>query len=205
MRCCTSDLRPPGNKFIGHEFFLYTLALLTKGEQFDAATALFEQMYFSPRNAERGLQPMVSFAALRSHAKALVIRNERLDMRRLSLRADLLEQRSKSSGVEFRYLMQADFLSFLRADFTKGSEYGGWWPETLLYANRQYGAFELFARAVSSRYLQRLLPVLGVPNIATLQAKFASFGEASRALPRWDYEQLSPSSLAGADKLGSMP
>jgi hypothetical protein len=156
-------------KFVGHELFLYTLAILLKEEQFDPVASLFGRLYFLPRNAERGMQPMVSFTVLRSHAKALVIRNQRLGMNRLSLRADLLEQRSKSSGIEFRYLMQADFFAFLRASFTGSDAHSGWWPETLLYAQRQYGAFELFARAASGQYLQRLLPVLGVPNIATLQ------------------------------------
>lgn len=83
---------------------------------------------------------MLQFAVFRQHTPSLQVRNSRLKLQRLSVRADLLEQRCKGLGVEFRHLMQADFVLFLRGIVT-GEPHSYWFPETLVYAGRQAGDF----------------------------------------------------------------
>ena len=39
--------------------------------------------------------------------------------------------------------MQADFILFMRAEIGPDIGLWGWWPETLLYTNRSYSAFEV--------------------------------------------------------------
>jgi hypothetical protein len=190
-------------KFIVHELFLYCLALLVRQEDFAAANHLLSQPYYLPRNAEQGRSTSASFTAVRDCLESFEGRNRRLNLRRLSLRADLLEQRSKSSGIPFRQLMQADFICFMRMELVPEDQYNRWWPETLLYASRQYGAFEVFARAVSRTYLVKVLPLLGITTIEPLRAKLESYASGEQKLPRWNFDSLNPAVLLGFDQLGT--
>lgn len=190
-------------KFVVHELYLYTLALLLRAEHIDAATQLLSQIYYVPENSEYGKSATVNYTVFRAYMKSLNIRNQRLNLNRLSLRADLLEQRSKASGVPFRHVMQADFVCFLRADLTHAHAHDHWWPETLLYANRQYGSFELFARSTSKAYLSRTLKLLGASNLFAIKAKLDEYAAGRRAVPRWQDESFSPSVLLGYDQLGT--
>jgi hypothetical protein len=135
--------------------------------------------------------------------KSLEIRNQRLKTNRLSLRADLLEQRSRTSGLQFRHVMQADFVCFLRADLTHSDSYDKWWPETLIYANRHSGPFELFARATSKIYLSRVLSLLGVPDVAAIRAKIDEYVADRKSLPRWQFQSFDPVALLGFEQLGT--
>lgn len=190
-------------KYIVHELFLYTLALLVRHEDFDSANHLLTTPYYLAHNAERGRGTSVSFTYVREYTETLSYRNKRLELRRLSLRADLLEQHSKSSGIPFRYVMQADFICFMRAELTGADDYDRWWPETLLYAGRHYGAFEVFARAASKTYLAKVLPLLGVMEVKPIKDKLESYSADRRSLPRWDTNPVNPGVLLGIEQLGT--
>ena len=190
-------------KFIVHELFLYALALLLRGEHFESAAYLLSQPYYVPGNSEYGKNATVSYTVFRDYMKSLEIRNRRLNANRLSLRADLLEQRSKSSGVQFRHVMQADFVCFFRADLTDLTGYDRWWPETLLYAFRHYGPFELFARSISKAYLTRILPLLGVSSLDAIKTKLDEYAADRKSLPRWQFDSFSPANLIGFEQLGT--
>lgn len=190
-------------KFVVHELYLYALALLLRAEHIDAATHLLSQTYYVPGNSEHGKNATVSYTVFRDYMKSLEIRNQRLKLHRLSLRSDLLEQRSKTSGILFRHVMQADFVCFLRADLMHAATYDRWWPETLLYATHQYGPFELFARSTSKAYLSRTLKLLGVSDLATIKAKLEEYAANRRTLPSWQFDSFSPSVLLGFDQLGT--
>lgn len=190
-------------KFIVHELFLYSIAVLLRSEHIESATHLLSQDYYVPGNSDYGKNATVSYTVFREYMKSLEIRNQRLKSNRLSIRADLLEQRSKTSGIQFRHVMQADFVCFLRADLTHTDSYDRWWPETLLYAARHYGPFELFARSTSKTYLSRTLSLLGVTDLDLLKAKLDEYAADRKNLPRWQFESFSPAALIGFDQLGT--
>lgn len=190
-------------KFLVHELFLYTLAAYLRAEDYGAASHLLTEPYYLPKNIERGRNTSASFTVFRDYLKSLEYRNQHRKLNRLSLRADLLEQRSKTSGIPFRTVMQADFICFMRAELTGTDAYDRWWPETLLYATHHYGPFEVFARAASKAHLARLLPVLGVTSTEPIKAKLQEFAADRRSLPRWQFESINPSSLMGFDELGT--
>ena len=148
---------------------------------------------------------MVDFSEFRKYAKSIEHRNKRLELRKLSLRAQLLEERSKSSGLEFRYLMQADFVLFMRAEIGNESQWIGWWPETLLYLFRFRSAFEIFARAVSAQYFERVKIILGVEKKSDLEEILARFKSGEKKLPRWEINSFSPDQLLGYDELATKP
>ena len=190
-------------KFIVHEMFLYSIAVHLRSEHIESAAYLLSQSYYLPGNSDYGKNATVSYTAFCEYMKSLEIRNQRLKSNRLSIRADLLEQRSKTSGLQFRHVMQADFSCFLRADLTNSDSYDKWWPETLLYATRHYGPFELFARSVSKTYLSRTLSLLGVTSLGQLKAKLDEYASDRQMLPRWQFESFSPAALLGFDQLGT--
>ena len=96
------------------------------------------------------------------------------DLRKASLRADLLEKRSHASGLKFVTLMMADFVLFLRSALIDDT-YSAWHPETLIYTYNQREPFELFARAESRAYFKRMSPAVGFGSRAELEQLIATF------------------------------
>lgn len=92
-------------RFIIHELFLYSIVALIRHEAFSGVAHLVRQHYYVPENARRGGDPMVPFSELQDSLDSLAHRNNRLKVGRLSLHADLLEQRSESSGLSFQQVM----------------------------------------------------------------------------------------------------
>lgn len=188
--------------FIVHELFLYCIGIFLKYEKLDAAASLMDTEYYWEDGRERD-NKMHSFTVFRDHLNSLEHRNKRLDKRRLSLRADMLNERSKGTGVDFQYLMAADFVLYLRA--ARSGHWGGWWPETLLYAARHGSTFEVFARAKSEKYFSKIKPLLRVES----KEEFAKFIEELQAdrqnLPNWEVTRINPSALTGLSNLATTP
>lgn len=192
-------------KFLIHELFLYALAIFIKHDRLTQAKYLLEQHYYFPGKSDNGLNVMVSYVVFRDYLHSLEHRNKRLELRRLSLRADLLKDRCNSTGIEFRYLMQADFVAFMRAEVEAENEYKRWWPETLLYLGHFNGAFEVFARSVSKAYFDNAKDLIAIETVKDLEPLLMSYQDGSRKLPRWQFEGFSPSVLLGYEHLASRP
>ena len=192
-------------RFIVHELFLYAVACFIRHERFESAAYLMSNDYYVPGRSEYGRDVMVPFEVFRQYMKSLEYRNQRLELRRLSLRADLLEQRCKGLGIEFRHLMQADFILFLRDHLDRSDEHWHWWPETLLYVGRHSGAFEVFARSRSASYFDRAKVLLGIAAKDGLQPLLEAFAADGRRLPRWGFESFSPAHLLGFNEIATKP
>lgn len=193
-------------KFIIHELFLYAIASLVRLERFEFAAYLMENEYYVARNANYGNNVMVPFTVFRQPVRSLYRRNERLSLRRLSLPADFLEQRSKGIGVEFRDVMQADFILFMRDHIHPTDALSRWWPETLLYVGRHNNApFEVFARSKSIRYMERAKVLLGVHSKDELFEPLEAFAKDPKKLPTWHFETINPATLLGYDELATAP
>ncbi|POA23575.1 MULTISPECIES: SEFIR domain-containing protein [unclassified Pseudomonas] len=192
-------------RFIVHELFLYGVAALLKEERFEFAANLLTTPFYVPGRSEYGRDVTVGFEAFRTYAAMFDHRNKRLSLRRISLRADLLEQRCHSSGFTMQELMQADFVLFLRSNTVQVNQTFPWYPETLLYVGRHSGPFEIFARSRSEQYFESVRKLLGITTKAQLGELLTDFEEERRRLPRWDYQSLSPRPLTGFDDLGVVP
>ncbi|MEQ8479563.1 MAG: TIR domain-containing protein [Hoeflea sp.] len=211
---CLTYFSPPENaggwsewdfdnyKFIVHEVFLYCIAAFIKYEKFAASAFFVDNEYYSKTrdSSESAMRP---FTVFREHMRSLEFRNQRLETRRLSIRADLLNARSKGTGIDFQYVMAADFILYLRGQ--KFELWYGWWPETLLYADRFGGSFEMFSRAKSKRYFDKIAPLLGVSNKAELGEVLTKIVADPNRIPRWQFERLNPKTLMGFDSLDTTP
>tara|TARA_Y100000588_G_C13928575_1_gene784726 strand:+ start:99 stop:593 length:495 start_codon:yes stop_codon:yes gene_type:complete len=163
------------------------------------------QQYFVGGRSEYGKDTMIGFENIRQYMESLEHRNRRLETRRLSLRADLLKERCHGTGLDFRFLMQADFVAFMRAEISASDDYSRWWPETLLYLGHYGSSFEVFARAKSKRYFDRVKALLGIESPDDLSELLESYKQNGRRLPKWEFNSFSPSALLGYESLGTLP
>ncbi len=185
-------------KFIIHELFLYCIGLFLKYEQFAAAQEFLDNEYYW-NNRRQPENKMYPFAVFREYMRSLDHRDRRLGLRRLSVRADMLKERNEGTGVDFQYVMCADFIAYLRS-----SGRAQWWPETLLYADRYSGPFELFARAKSKRYFERIKGLLNVKSKDELDTLIDKLNQSGQ-LPSWQFDTLDPTNLIGLNNIATTP
>jgi len=192
-------------RFIIQELFLYCIAITMKFERFNVAAHLVANDYYSPRNPEYNGDPMVHFTIFRNHLRSLKHRNDRLKLGRHSVHAGLIEERCKGIDLRFSHLMQADFTLFIRYALNSDAFPRGWWPETLVFAGRQHGPFEVFARSRSKSYFDRVKTVMGIDNKDRLIELVNSFDENPSRLPSWQFDSFNPATLLGIADLATKP
>lgn len=192
-------------RFIIQELLLYAIAIHLKQERFHTAAHLLNTHYYVEKPGQLGEENMLPFSVFWQRMETLVYRNTRLELRRLSIRSDLLIQRSDGSGVSSRAIMQADFILFMRSsvDAMNYDDRRIWFPDTLLYVNRIDSVFEVFARSRSSAYFERILPILGLSSKADLESILSAFHDKKLYLPSWQFDSFSPSFLMGLRQLGT--
>lgn len=155
-------------RFIVHELFLYTISIPLKYEKFVFIHPFVDERYYSKRSADYGNQVMQPFTYLLCDTQSLEHRNARLNLRRYSLRTDLLKARCTSSGYDFNTLKQADLLLWLRS-IMENHEFR-WWCETLFHSSERR-TLEVFARCISPPYFQKLKPLMGAKNLTDLRTR----------------------------------
>lgn len=193
-------------KFIIHELFLYAVSSLLKYECFDAVANLIRHHYFVEKNSAYGRDVMVPFTIFWQDMNSLKHRNKRPNLLRASLRADLLEQRSKTSGIAFRQIMQSDFILYIRScfDLINNETYQGWWPETSPYILLHKGALEIFARAQSKEYFDRVTCIFDIEDKKDFIPLFDAFKKNKLEISRWP-STFNPKMLLGFERLATRP
>lgn len=184
--------------FILSELFLHTIANLLKREKFEFASHLLDALYVEPaRNGAAGTP--VSFVAFTGHLASFRARNQRLQLNRVSLKADLLKDRCAASGIEFNELMQAEFILFLRSSFNairSPKTLRVWHPESLVYSRSMWGGFDMFVRSESKKYFDRIRSLLLVND----KIEFLELISQTRS-PSFDYERVELGALANTENL----
>ena len=192
--------------FIVHEIFLYAIACFLKHECFDAAAYLMRHFYYV-ENTEYS-EKLMPFSDIRHYMKSLESRNTRLNLRRISLRADLLHQRSNASGLSDSQLMQADFILYIRdcMDVIREEDrYQYWWPETLLYLDRHDSAFEIFKRAQSKEYFDQIKCLFDINKKEDIEPLMQAYREEKLKSPQWEFHSIYPDKLMGYESLATKP
>ena len=148
---------------------------------------------------------MVSLDIMKQGMHSFTYRNERLKLNRISLRADLLKQQCVGLGIDFRDLMQADFLVFMRLEIQEVVHTHHWWPETLVYLGYSPSPFEIFSRSISRAYFGRARHLLGIESHKDLEPLLMSYQAGTRRVPSFAYEKIEPAELLGYAKLYTRP
>lgn len=192
-------------KFIIHELFLYTVAIFLKEEKIDTVCHLVSNDYYLEPNVRQGENGMVSYLEFCQDVRSInQIGNAPLNIQEDTLQATILNERAKYSGINFRYLMQADFILFIRHELASGDWW--WWPMTILYAARSSGGeFEIFARAESTKYFDKIKPLLGINKKNDIEQLFDAYVNNNRTLPRVGIFPIKVKSLMNFGKLATKP
>lgn len=189
-------------KFIIHELFLYTIAIFLKYEKFELCNHLLKSLYYIPNNLEFGRESVVTFHEFRKPIHRFIERSRQL--RIFSFRANLLKERSNGVGVDFRLLVQSDFILFMRSQIKVETSLMSWWPELSVYMLEQYGPFEIFSRSKSKQYFERIKGLIGIMKLEEIDDWLNRVNKDS-LLPNWEGETINPKRLIGRDKLASIP
>lgn len=192
-------------KFITHELFLYTLAVFLKYDRFEIVNFILKHGYYVASREIVGRNPMVMFDIFHQRLDILEYRNSKLQNKRYSLQADLLNERCIGQEINFYHLMQADFIAYLCSMLEDDSSFRGWWPETLIYTDILdfTGVFEIFARSISKLYFDKIKILFGVNSPSELSTLFENFKTGKRPIPKWDFHSLDPETLMGFKKLAT--
>ncbi len=196
-------------RFIIYELFLYAISSLLKNECFDAVSYLLRHRYYWNRSGTP--DKMVAFPIMKQGMRSLGDRNKRLNLNRLSLSADLLEQRSRATGIPFSEIMQADFTLYMRGCFEilkchpDERPFLWWWPETLIYSQRHYGSFEIFARAESREYFDRIKCLFDIQKKEDFEQIFQAYKDQKLHTPKWNFHFVNPGELLGYERMATRP
>lgn len=117
-------------KFIIHEIFLYTITICLKYSKLHITTQLLDRSYYV--TSRRTSAFLSNYECFYKDASTFNLRNQRLQLNRISLSADITSELNNTSGVSFSSLMQTDFLLFVRCEIHSGH----WWPKTLVYLGK---------------------------------------------------------------------
>jgi hypothetical protein len=99
--------------------------------------------------------------------------------------------------------MTADLLLYLRSH--KADVRHQWWPETLLYASIHSVTFEVFARAKSGAYFDKLKNFLAVRDKAELVQRIEKIESDPALIPKWQFQGISPRELIQLDAIATTP
>lgn len=195
-------------KFIVHELFLGVISILLREERFEGVAHLVRTPYFVKAKDPNGRDSTCSFSGIFHYIPSLdELRKTRLSLPRRSVHSDFIEQRSHTSGIAFRHIMQADLVLYIRDCFDSlRSNTGQYWRSiSLLFAHRQNGAFEVFARCKSKSYFDRMKVLFDIQKKEDFHPLADAYRSNKLRLPQWDYHSLNPFELMGYDEMEKIP
>lgn len=197
--------RDPDNlRFVIHELFLYAVASFLKYECFESVAYLLRSFYYMKIPYQSSTT--VPFSIFNESTDSLRHRNSRLKLDRVSVRADLLKQRSTASGIPFQQLIQADFVLYLRSCFDSLRNMGhNWWPETLVYSERHAGAFKIFVRARSKEYFERIKRLFDIGDRKDIDVLVEAYTAGKLDVPKFAGNRLRLDRLMGYEFLATTP
>jgi hypothetical protein len=150
-------------RFIGHELFTIFMSFFINENRWEIIVNILEEGIFVTRS-RTGNPDSVSFENLSQHVSLLYSRKQRLKSNRISIHADLLNDRHTTGKLgeicPIEQFIAADFFLFLRKD-------SGWRPWSTLYMFQHLPKFLLEAKR--EKYAKQLLRPLNVNDVDALR------------------------------------
>jgi hypothetical protein len=172
------------------------LAILIKEENYDTISYLLNTQYFiTKQNALFGSDTLLSFCALRNHCDFVHQIKKYSSM--LSANSAFLKERNQSTNINFYYIMEVDFICFLKAVLINDQ----WYPDTLIYLNTPHRPFEIFAKSASIEYFSNLTKIFGFKNVTDIAMLLAEFRNKKNLLPYWEGRSFEPYTLIDFERL----
>ncbi|HKZ43518.1 MAG TPA: hypothetical protein VJZ78_00605 [Anaerolineales bacterium] len=150
-------------KFIGHELFVTFISFLIIENRWELISRILNDILYV-KNIKNGSPDSVSFERISEYIEVLGYRKNRLNSDRMSIHADILEERHTSGDLRLICPMEqfiaADFFLFLRAGFA-------WRPSSTLYLFKYQLRF--LVEATNEKFAIQLLKPLNIETIDALR------------------------------------
>ena len=193
-------------KFFIHELFLYCIAALMKHDRYDLIVDLIQDRYYIEKDND-GFEQLQGFEIFHNHLSSFQYRNDRLNLNRKSLHADILMKHARSDYVTFNEVLQTDFILYL-VNCVQSLRFGheqGWFPESLVHMNFPDRPFDIFSRCESRHYFDTIKKILGVVKKMELEAVLESMDEEEIYVPEWGDFRIDPYALLNFKDMCTMP
>lgn len=169
--------------FLTWELFLITVAALIRKERFEHLAVLFEPLH-SPGRGSQGSPVLQGFDRLNPGFPLIdETRKHRLGVNRISLSADLAQERVDEDVLPLGAMIEADCLCWLRSALRTEWDSWSWYPYLLVFG-RSIESLPLFVRAGRASVFERLAPALGVRDHADLINRWERIGDGALPMPR---------------------
>jgi hypothetical protein len=159
-------------KFFYNEFFLYMTAIMIDKEKFKELGQILNTGFVisNPRTSKTESH---TFLLFNKYAESIdKVRNNRLNMRRRSLTADLLKQRSDLTKYTFDKLRECDvilyFIGIMQNETGNQWVWKRWFPQTTVYHIYQ---LPLLDKLISTRHFEKMKLLFNINTIAELKSK----------------------------------
>jgi hypothetical protein len=189
-------------RFIAFELFIYNMTVLINNQKFEQANIFLSQAYYDSFLAERsGGVGIVTFCAFDLYPLSLEERRKnRLRMNVRSVTAELLRQRAHHEALNFKRLIQTDFILYLRSILHLADQYSDWWSARTAGYAQYHGIFELFAKATSRKYFKNVMTLLNVESKQDLADRYKAAVEKGQTTDP-AFRRVSPEWFMNLDKL----
>ena len=183
-------------RYFVHDLFVSFLAICMEKRAFEFAADFLAMPFFKLKPHDKTGES-VDYTAFRPYLESLD--NHGKLQRRLSLHADLLMEGHEHSVVNQSMFSEADLTLHIRGLLVPKLS---WYPVSALYLTDTYGALPTYARARSTRFYQRLSPLLMNTGANELKKHLAELASGGRGL-RFDYRTLDIERLVAAPELAT--
>lgn len=194
--------------FAVHELAVTVVALLIKHRRYESVHRLINHTYFYEDH--RWSQRAGTFDDFYSYSQVLDrYRNERLQLRRVSVSADMhREHAGQFKVVDFSQLIAADSLLHLLTRFQFPEQERRWWfPKLSVFSSRHGDLVPPLNQMVSRERADKIAKMFGADTVAALQTAYADAQARSNDASvrgSWDYNVPTFSNMF-PDNIATLP
>ena len=194
-------------KFFIHELFLYFIADLLKLGKYNEASFFINSKYFFRYDNSNELRNS-GIDIFDSYILSLDgIRNKRLNLRRISLTADLIKQRANCEDINFDHIIETDLILYYITEL-EGNNFS-WFPRCSVYSPRFFSNIELFERMISSQHFNKIKILFKVNNLDELKKKVSVYLErieegGRKYSNQWDYNMVPLEQVINLEKISTV-
>jgi hypothetical protein len=197
-----TDVDYDNYKFFIYELILNFVAILLQLKKYKEVSHFINSQFFY-RHPNSNELVYMGIEIFDTYPRSLdEIRNNRLNLRRVSLTADLIKAHSTRSDISFEDIKQADLILYYITELHGGRF--SWFPRTSVY-NSHGKTVELFERMVSLQYFEKIKGLFDVQNIQQLKKLITDYIEKNKVQQRghsWDYEILPLENVIDQARIG---
>lgn len=192
------DIKSDHFKFLCKELFLFTVMIFIKFKHFVSLQRLLNSTFFIRRDGE--LIPVTYYVFNFKPASLDEKRNNRLNLRLISVSTDLLIQEHSTSVYGKNQIIEADLLLYYYGVLNETVK-RSWYPHSFVY--NEYIRMDILQRLQSRTFAESVQTLFGSSSIEELKLKFENFRNVFSA----DLFRSIPTPIDQIDitRIGSMP